>query len=398
MGWTRRLALTGAGVALVGAVVWGLWPQPEAVDLAAVTRGPLQVTVSAEGVTRVREPYTVTAPIAGTLARMPVEVGDGVERGVTVVAVISPAEPALMDARSRAQAEAAVREAEASLTLAETDMRRAISNLSHAQSELDRSRALAAAGTISQRALENAEQAFTTASQALASARSERDLRQASLVRAQAQLLEPGAAGGAGEALRLTAPHSGRVLSVTDPSSRVVAAGSALLSIGDLSDLDLEIDLLSSDAVRVAPGARAYVERWGGPGVLEAVVRRIEPAAFTDVSALGIEEQRVRLRLDFVTPVDERPGLGDRYRVFVRVVIWEGEDLTLVPQAALFRSGGGWAVFRLRGERVETVPVELGQQTDGQAQVLGGLSEGDRVVLYPSSTLVDGARVVARAG
>jgi HlyD family secretion protein len=301
-----------------------------------------------------------------------------------------------MDARSRAQAEAAVTEAEAALALSETNLRRAMSTLSFAQSALDRARALAVAGTISQRALEDAEQAFTEASQALAASRSERDLQQATLARAQAQLIEPDDAVGGNGAVRLLAPHSGTVLEVSDASARLVQAGAPLLSIGDLADLEIEVDLLSSDAVRIVEGADAIVERWGGAEDLAARVRRIEPAAFTRVSALGIEEQRVRLRLDFLSTPEVRAGLGDRYRVFVRIVTWQADDVLLVPQSALFRDGGGWAVFRVDGGVARLTPVEVEHQAEGMAEVLSGLDPGTTVVLYPSSTLADGAAVVAR--
>lgn len=397
MTWARRLTMLGVGALLAGGLGWALWPQPAAVDMARVTRGPLQVTISAEGITRVREPYAITAPIAGTVDRSPVLVGDRVRQGETLVAVIRPADPALMDARSRAQAEAAVTEAEAALALSETNLRRAMSGLSNAQGAQDRARALAAAGTISQRALEDAEHRFTEASQVLAAARSERDLQEATLARARAQLLTPEDLRDGGGAVRILAPHSGTVLDIADLSSRLVAAGAPLLSIGDLDDLEIEIDLLSSDAVRVSRDARALVERWGGDGVLEAVVRRIEPAAFTRVSALGIEEQRVRLLLDFTGDASTRPGLGDRYRVFVRVVTWEGDDVLQVPQAALFRSGGGWAVFRAADGAAHLTPVTIGHQSEGQAEVIAGLTEGDSVVLFPASTLEDGASIVPRA-
>lgn len=398
MAWARRLTMAAGAAVLAGGLVWALWPQPMSVDLARVTRGPLQETISAEGITRVREPYAITAPITGTAERAPVDVGDAVVQGQTVLAVIRPADPALMDARTRAQAEAAVTEARAALELADTNLRRAISGLSNAQTDLDRARALSAAGTISQRALEQAQQAFTDATQALAAARAERELHQATLVRAQAQLLGPDDLRANGGAVTLVAPLTGTVLEVVDTSSRLVQAGAPLVSVGDLGDLEIEVDLLSSDAVRVAVGARALIDRWGGDATLDARVRRIEPAAFTRVSALGIEEQRVRLKLDFTTPPEARAGLGDRYRVFVRVVTWEGVDILQVPQAALFRSDGGWAVFRAIDGIARLTPVQVGRQAEGQAQVLGGLAEGEVVILYPASTLADGAAVAAREG
>ena len=396
MSWARRLTIGGGGVAMVAALAWALWPQPTAVDMAAVTRGPMQVTIAAEGMTRVREPYAITAPITGTVERAAVSAGDPVTRGETLLAVIRPADPALMDARSRAQAVAAVTEAEAALALADTNLRRTISSLSQSQTDLDRARALAAAGTISLRALEMAEAAFTSATQALAAARSERDLHQATLVRVRAQLLGPDDLVQGDGVVRLLAPQSGVVLGVVDPSSRLVAAGAPLMTLGDLRDLEIEIDLLSADAVRVATGAAARVERWGGEAVLDAVVRRIEPAAFTRISALGISEQRVRVQLDFLSPPEVRPGLGDRFRVFVRVVTWQDDAVLQVPQSALFRDQGGWGVFRVVEGAAVLTPVQIGVQAEAQAQVLSGLSEGDRVVLYPASTLAAGAAIVPR--
>lgn len=397
MDWSRRLVMAAAGAALAGAAGWALWPQPLAVDLAVVDRGALEVSVSAEGITRVRQPYAITAPITGTVARMTLAVGDRVEAGQTELSRLTPAAPALMDARSRAQAEAAVHEAQSALALAETRLRGAISALENAQSERSRARALAQAGTIPARTLELAEQGFTTAVQALAAARSERDLSGATLERARAQLIGPEAAT-TGAAVRLLAPQSGVVLSISDPSERLVQAGAPLMTLGDLQDLEIEIDLLSSDAVRVPPQARAVIDRWGGDTLLTARVRRIEPAAFTRVSALGIEEQRVRVVLDLLDPPEARVGLGDRFRIVARVILWEGADLLRVPQAALFRHGGGWAVFRQIDGRAVLTPVTPGQQSEGQVQVLAGLAEGEPVVLYPPGTLADGMRIRPRDG
>jgi len=397
MSWARRLTTAGIAAALMAALAWALWPQPEAVDMALVSRGPMRETIAAEGVTRVREPYAITAPITGTIERAPVLVGDAVVQGETVVAIMRPADPSLMDARSRAQAEAAVVEAQAARALTETNFRRAMSALSNARSTLDRARALAQAGTISQRALEDAEHAFTTATQALTAARSEQDLADATLARTRAQLLTAADLADSGGALMIHAPQSGTVLEVVDQSARLVVAGAPLLSIGDLQDLEIEIDLLSTDAVRVHEGADAIVERWGGDADLAAIVRRIQPAAFTRVSALGIEEQRVRVMLDFVGGPDTRPGLGERYRVHARVVTWSADDVLKVPQSALFRHQGGWAVFRQVNGAAVLSPVQIGHQADGEAEVIDGLAQGAQVVLFPSPTLADGAAIVSRA-
>ncbi|MCC5988264.1 MAG: HlyD family efflux transporter periplasmic adaptor subunit [Pararhodobacter sp.] len=399
----RKASMGLGGLALAGALVWALWPEPAAVDVGEVTRGPMQVSLLAEGVTRVREPYAITAPITGAVTRSPVDVGDAVTRGETVVAIMRPADPALMDARSRAQAEAAVAEAEAALRLAETRLARAESDLEHARTQFERGRALAERGTISQRMLEDLQAAHVAARQGLEAAHQELDLQRATLMRAQAQLMGPeseiAANGEPGECcLRILAPETGTVLEVADASARLVQAGAPLLSIGDVTDLEIELDLLSADAVRVPAGALAHVERWGGEGDLQARVRRVEPAAFTRVSALGIEEQRVRLRLDLLSPPEARPGLGDRYRVFVRLVLWEGEDVLQLPQAALFRHEGGWAVFRVEEGRARLTPVQIGRQAEGRAELAGGLEAGAGVVLFPPAALGDGDRVIPRGG
>ena len=397
----RRITRAGLAAALLAALVWALWPRPVAVDLARVGAGRMEVRLTADGITRVREPHTIAAPIGGTTTRSPVEVGDRVERGGTVVAVIRPGDPGLMDARTRAQAEAAVAEGEAALRLAEARLEQARAALDYARAQAARGEGLARAGTIPQRMLDELRQTLTSAANAAAAAEAERALARASLARAQAQLVGPGAqvqpdAGSDDCCVQILATLTGTVLDVMDRNMRQVAPGTPLLTIGDLADLEVETDLLSADAVRIAPGTRAVVERWGGEGGLAARVRRVEPAAFTRVSALGIEEQRVRVMLDLDAPPAARPGLGDRYRVLINLVVWEGDAVVQVPQGALFRHAGGWAVFRVAEGRVRLVPVTVGQRSAEAAGITAGLAPGDQVVPFPPNTLTDGMRVVAR--
>ena len=397
----RIAVISVAAIAAAGALTWAFWPEPVPVDLATVERGPLEVTVSANGVTRIRDTYLVTAPIAGTTTRSPVEVGDEVVADETVVATIQPASPALLDARARAQAEAAVSEAEAALRHALTNVARAEADLDHAQSQFERTSRLAEQGTIPLRMRDDAALQLRTVETALDAARTDVDRQQATLRRARAQLVGPEGEGGTpapGECcVSIHAPASGSVLSIENVSARLVQAGEPLLTIGRPDELEIEVELLSADAVRIAPGADAHIARWGGPGELDARVRRIEPSAHTRVSALGIEEQRVRVRLDLLTPTEQRPGLGDNFRVFVRVVEWAGEDVMQVPVGALFRHGEDWAVYRkTEDERAEVVLVEIGRRTALQAQVLSGLEAGDRVVLYPADRIEAGTRVVDR--
>jgi HlyD family secretion protein len=232
-------------------------------------------------------------------------------------------------------------------------------------------------------------------------ARAEMTMREAMLARAEAVLMSPSdpvAAGDGGCCVELRAPHSGTVLWIGNESARLVQAGEALLSVGDLGDLEIEVDLLSADAVRLVPGAAAVVERWGGGTVLAARLRRIDPRGFTRVSALGIEEQRVRVYLDLDTPPEARQGLGDAFRVFVSIVEWESPEALQVPIGALIRDDGGWAVFRIEDGTARLTPIRIGRRTQTEAQVLEGLAPGDRVVAFPGDRVAEGTRVVPRGG
>jgi HlyD family secretion protein len=401
MKWKRIILWGLAAAALVGAAVMAFRPQPVPVDIAVVASGLLEVTVEGDGITRIRQTYEVSAPLTGFAVRSPVEVGDAVAAGETVVAAIYPAAPAFLDARAREQAEATVTEAEAALRVAEANIARSQSDLEYAQSQYDRNRALAERGVFPQRSLDDAILQLRTREAALAAAQSEREMLQATLERARATLIGPAPDGDlqAGETccIDIHAPADGTVLSVVNTSARLVQAGEPLLTVGSPGDLEIEVELLSTDAVRIAIGAHAHVERWGGPSALDAVVRRIEPSAFTKVSALGIEEQRVRVILDFTGPPEERAALGHGYRVFVRVVEWRGEDVPQVPVSALFRSGDGWAVFRVRDDRAEAVPVAIGRRNNLAAELIDGLAPGDRVVVHPSDRVEHGVRIFDRA-
>ncbi|MBF9029589.1 HlyD family efflux transporter periplasmic adaptor subunit [Rhodobacterales bacterium HKCCE3408] len=395
----RTVSLSVVAILVLGGLVWALLPAPVLVGLVAVQRGPLQVTVSAEGMTRVRNTWRVTAPVTGEAQRSPVHVGDAVRAGETVLAVIQPAEPPFLDARARRLAEASVTEAEAAVRLAEANLSRAESELSHFEAELDRSRALAERGTLAPTMLEDAEQAALSARAARDVAQSDLEMRRATLVRLEAQLEGPDAfaADSAGSCcVEIRAPRTGVVLDLADESARLVTAGDDLLTIGDPTDLEIRVDLLSNEAVGVTPGTPARIERWGGDTVLDAEVRQIEPSAFTRVSALGIEEQRVPLVLDILTPAEERTGLGDRYRVYVTLITWEAESVLQVPQSALFRAAGEWALFVEQDGRAAQRSVEVGHMSGDRAEILAGVDEGERVIAYPGSSVETGTRIEPR--
>lgn len=395
----RRWAwgIGGAG-ALALLLAWATWPRAELVEIARVARGPLVVTLDEEGETRVCERYVVSAPVDGTVQRIELEPGDEVAPGETVLAVFLPQAAAPLDARARAEAEAAVRAAEAGLRRATAERNVAAEELDFAESELRRVRRLAEDEVVSQQALESAELDAGCRGDQLVAADHSVDTARHQLEMARARL-DGGTAAGASEATPITlySPVAGVVLRRLHESEAVVHAGEPLLEVGDLSRLEIVADYLSSDAVRIRPGARVLVEAWGGERPLEGRVERIEPGGFKKISALGVEEQRVNVVVAFAGDAGERAGLADAFRVEVRVVVWESEDALQVPVGSLFRDGGDWAVFVVEDGRARVRRVEIGPMGDAAAAILSGLAEGDSVIVHPRQTLEAGARVAADA-
>ena len=391
----RNRKLLGAIAVVAALLAVGFWPSATAVDTGRVARGTLRVTVDDEGETRVRHRFVVSAPVAGRVLRIELEPGDRVTRQ-TVVATFLPAAAVPLDARARAEAEAAVAAARAALGSARAERERAQASLGLSRSELDRHRELAAQRIVSRQTLEAketearaAEEALRMAEFAVASATHQGDM-------ARARLLPAGAAGEA-RPLSILSPIDGVVLKRLRESEAVVPAGEPLVELGDPSRIEIVSDLLSSDAVKVKPGAAVLLEQWGGDHPIRARVRRVEPSGFMKVSALGVEEQRVNVVMDFEDPLEAWSALGDGYRVEVRIVIWEGDGVLKVPTSSLFRRGEDWAVFTLDGGRAATRVVEVGRRNGAFAQVVSGLHEGEPVVLHPSDALKDGARVARRA-
>jgi HlyD family secretion protein len=385
------------GLGLVTAVGWSFWPQPELVDLETVTRGPFQVTVQDEAKTRVRDAYVVSAPVGGRLLRVPNYAGDEVVAGQTIVAQLEPSDPAFLDVRARAQAEARVKAANAARALSAADVRQAQAEVDNAASELKRVEALAPRGLVAQVELERARMRQQKATAALESARSALSVKQFELENARMLLADfSGANPEALPFISLKAPVTGRVFRVLQKSESVVAAGAPILEIGNAGDLEIASDMLSTDAVKVKPGAAAWITDWGGPMELAARVRLVEPSGFTKFSALGVEEQRVKVVLDIVEPRGTWAQLGDGFRVNVRIAIWESDDEIRVPLGALFRREQSWAAFVVRAGRASVTPVSIGQINGRDAQVISGLKEGDRVILHPSDRIVDGASVSER--
>lgn len=385
----------GSAAIILGLIAIVLWPTTIQVDVATIEPGALVVTVDEEGVTRVRERFIVSAPVSGRVLRIELEPGDCVKRGQVVARVRAEASP-LLDARSRAEAEAVVESARAVLGRARAEEERAKATLDQSRRDLARLRPLAEDRVIAKQELETREADVNVAQENVNAAAFAVRAATSDLRRAEARLT-PSTVEAPGRVVTVAAPADGVVLKRLRESETFVPAGDPLIEMGDDGQLEIVSDLLSTDAVRIKPGARAIVEQWGGEKTLAARVRRIEPSGFMKISALGVEEQRVNVVLDFVEPSPAaRASLGDGYRVEVRVVVWEAPSVLIVPTSALFRHGDKWAVYIVDHGRASRTLLELGHQTGQYAEVVSGLAEGARVILHPGDTLVDGARVRER--
>ena len=381
---TRKhlLWIAGLGAAAALALV-AFRPSILQIETAAATRGPLRVTLDEEGRTRVRERYAVVAPVTGRVARIELQVGDSVARG----AVVARMSPAPLDPRGREQAQAVVRAAEDARRAADAAVEQARAVRAQARRNRERAAALAAQQLISPADREQAFLAETTAVYALAAVESRAAAAAHEVEQARAVLL----AAGPGSTIALRSPVCGNVLAVPERSERVVAAGTPLVEVGDCSRLEAVVDILTTDAADVRVGALMLVDPWNDERPrLEARVRRVEPAAFTKVSALGVEEQRVNVVADFVSRPD---GLGDGFRIEARIVLWESTNVLKVPSSALFRSGERWAVFVVEEGRARLRAVEMGHRNPSEVEIRSGLTAGEVVVRHPSDRVADGVRV-----
>ncbi len=393
----RRVAAAAVVLAL-GVALWiALRPAPVDVDVATVASAPMSVTISEEGVARVRDVYALSAPIAGHLARTTLEPGDAVVAGETVVAAIHPLDPPFLDTRTEAELRSAAEAARTAVTLAEAERERAAAARDLARAERDRAVRLSASNTISDSTLERAVSELRVAEAQVHSADAGIRVRRAELAAAKARLGQPeeAAVAAPGDAccIAIRSPVDGVVLSLVTRSEQPVTIGAPIAEIGDPHALQIELDVLSEDAVRLAPDAAVTIDDWGGEGVLSGRIERIEPSAFEKVSALGIEERRVNV----VVALDEVPdALGHGYRVYAKLNVWSSPDALQVPLGALFRDGGDWAVFVDVDGVARLRRIELGRMSDDAAQVLDGLTAGESVILYPSDRVAHGAPVARR--
>lgn len=401
-----RLGITlVAGALVAGVLTYAFWPRPTLVDMGAVTQAPMQVTIDEEGRTQVHAPYVVSTPIAGRMMRLSVEPGDMVALG-DVVARMLPSATSALDARSREQARANVQSAEAALRVAEADLNKARADRDLAEANLARTRRLFDSGIVSQAALDADETAARAANAALDTARAAISMRVADLNNARAALisfddtgLAEAIAAQEGEALPLKAPVPGAVLRIMQKSEITLPAGTPILEIGNIED-DLEVlaELLSTDAVQIAPGDRVIIDNWGGDTPLLGEVARIEPWGFTKVSALGVEEQRVNVTIRFLSPYEDRQALGHGFRVEVRIVTWAEDEALTVPAGALFRDGPDkWALFVVQDGTAVQRGVTVAANNGLTAAISDGVAAGEQIILYPPAGLEDGQAVARRS-
>lgn len=393
----RKIFVISVGVLVVLAVAYGFLPKPVAVDVAQAKRGPLRITVEEEGRTRVKERFVVSAPVAGYLRRIDLKPGDHVAKG-RPVARLEPLRSTVLDSRSRAEAEASEAAARAALDAAKEKARAAAADAEYSRDRAARSKQLAANGYISKDDLEQAQSDAKKTAAVLQAADAAVVAAQADLERAQAVLRYSAAdsASPGGKTVTVRSPANGNVLKVVRESEGVAAAGEPLIEIGNPASLEVKVELLSADAIKVRKGTAVLFERWGGEKALEGNVRVVEPAGFTKVSSLGVEEQRVNVIVDITSPFELWQKLGDGYRMDATFVLWKGTDVLQIPASSLFRKGDRWALFLIENKHARMRFVEIGKRSGLSAEILQGVPEGATVIANPEDSVKDGVKVRMR--
>jgi len=400
MPWRKHPVITSLAVLIVALLTWGFWPQPVFIESVAVQHGPLTITIEEEGRTRVIDRYVIAAPVDGVACRQQLNVGDEVEQGQVLLG-ITPLASQVLDPRSRAQAQAQVAAAESALQAAEQQAQAAEATAKLAVIERNRLKPLVEKGVISTDAFDKAATEVQTTAAAKRSAAFSVEVARYELQSAKTLLEYTSATArtGAGEPIErvpVTSPITGRILKVVRECEGPVRTGDELLEVGDPSVLEIEVDVLSADAVKIKPGMKVLFDRWGGDEPLEGKVRNVEPVGFTKVSALGVEEQRVNIISDFTSPAEQWQRLGDGYRVEARFILWHEDDVLQVPASSLFRYQQGWALFVVDNSHAKRRVVKVGQRNGLTAQILEGVSEGEKVINHPSDDVEDGRRVKER--
>ena len=398
MNFRKKIGIYAAIIIVLLLLVYGFWPKPIKVDAWSIKTSPMQVTVEEEGRTRVKDRYIITAPVSGIALRLEQDVGDSIH-GKDTLLCLEPLRSDVLDPRRRAEAKARVQATQAALQAARETAKAAKADANLARNEYKRFQGLFKEGSATQQMLDQAE---ANAQRAEANLTSSNFAVKVALYEYQAAqtALRYSAAEGVRDTtakVPITSPIDGSILKINHKSEGVVTAGQPLAEVGNSRALEVETDVLSSDAVKIAPGTKVIYDRWGGEKPLNGIVRVVEPVGFKKISALGVEEQRVLVISDIVSPSDEWKRLGDGYRVISRFVVWEKDSVRQVPTSALFRKGQDWGVFVINGNRAHLRKVEIGQKSGLMAEVLSGLKDGDSVITHPDEAIEDGSRLSIRA-
>ncbi|HKJ33163.1 MAG TPA: HlyD family efflux transporter periplasmic adaptor subunit [Balneolales bacterium] len=394
----KKAGIISAVVIVLLLLLYGFWPRPVEVDAWEIKSEPFRVTIEEEGRTRVKDRYVITSPVSGIAMRLDRDVGDKVSKGETLLC-LEPLRSDVLDPRRRAEAQARVQATKAALEAAKETANAAKADADLAQNELKRMQGLFKEGSATQQMLDQAEANARRAKAHLTSSNFAVEVARYEYKAAQTTLRYSAAEGVRDTTAKvpITSPVDGNILKIHHKSEGVVAAGQALVEVGNSRALEVETDVLSSDAVKIAPGTRVVYDRWGGDKPLNGIVRTVEPIGFTKISALGVEEQRVLVISDIVSPQNEWKRLGDGYRVISRFIVWENDKVLQVPTSALFRKDQDWAVFVINNKRAHLRKVDIGVKSGLMAEVLSGLKDGDLVITHPDEALEDGTRVSIRA-
>ncbi|MHA1518170.1 MAG: efflux RND transporter periplasmic adaptor subunit [Alphaproteobacteria bacterium] len=392
-----RMVIALIFTAIVGVFIWSFWPSPTPVETATVTRGTFVATVDEDGKTRVRERYVVASPLAGRTTRVELNAGDHVKAGDAIASIL-PSPAPFLDPRARREAEERLGAAEAALDRAKATVERTNAVLEQSIRDLERARELLKRGVSTVKAVEQAELAHHVADRELSAAKFQYDAAQHAVEQAKALLaLYDRSTGTPPEIFEVTAPVAGEIIRVLQESETIVQPGTPLVEIGDCCDLEIVVDVLSTDGVEIEKGDRVVIEHWGGPKPLEGRVRKVEPGAFTKISTLGVEEQRVNVIIDILSPRKEWLDLGDAYQIDARIEVLTVDDALIVPSGALFRQGKDWNTYVVKDGRAELRPVDVLRRSGGFAALSAGLEPGEKVIVYPSDNIAPGVRVVPRS-
>lgn len=391
--WLIALAILLAGL------YYSFREQAYLIDAAYVEIGSLQVSITEEGETRVRDIYELSSPLMGRVLRLDVEVGDDVKAGETVIAEIEPSDPTFLDIRTEEEAKAAVEAAKAQLSLAEALLSEAESELEFALSELERTKRLVDRKLVAQREYDQARKDYKIKYASVETAIATINARKSELVQAEARLVTPINIADSGEqcdCLPIYSPSTGKILRILHESEGIIQPGDVLVEIGDTSDLEIVVDFISIDAVQIRPGQKVVIQEWGGETDLQGIVKKVEPFGYTKVSSLGIEEQRVDVIIDFTDAKEKLQSLGHGYQVESKVILWQDENILKVPVTSLFRVDGEWSLFVIEDERAVIRKLQIGKMNALEAQVISGVAEGEKVILHPSNQINQGSLVAER--